>query len=127
MNELRAWWKESSSIILGVIAVAVGVIAALLAMGLIISWAEPQSVKLQRELTEQALLFNLAETRQHGPLVTDTCLYHALLVDCLREAKRGPEVLTAAGNDGDEVIEACREAAVSGSRRRAAGVREECR
>lgn len=105
MNELRAWWKESSSIIFGVTAVGGAIIAAFLAMGLIISWAEPQSVKLQRELQEQALLFDIAETRQHGPLVTDTCLYHALLVDCLREAKRGPEVLTAAGNDSDEVIE----------------------
>lgn len=101
------------------------IIALFAVVGVIIFVSKkPKLSDLEYEARQQA---ELIDTQTNGPKVRDTCAYRELLEMCLSKTPAGPRDLAGAGNDWDEVIEACADAASNGSWRRQAFIKNECR
>ena len=60
----------------------------------------------------------------NGP---DQCLRQEIFKQCMASLPKGPQSLTAAGNDWDEVVESCDSSAYLQSIRRKETIKPECK
>ncbi len=57
----------------------------------------------------------------------DQCLRQEIFKQCMASLPKGPQSLTATGNDWDEVVNSCDSSAYRQSIRRAEAIKPECR
>ena len=57
----------------------------------------------------------------------DQCLRQEIFKQCMASLPKGPQSLTATGNDWDEVVNSCDSSAYRHSIRRAEAIKPECR
>ena len=60
----------------------------------------------------------------NGP---DQCLRQEIFKQCMANLPKGPQSLTASGNDWDEVVDSCDTSAYRQSIRRTEAIKPECR
>lgn len=83
---------------------------------------------MRKILFAVAMLAGLAACGPTEEHCIDQCLRSQLFQDCLSRIPKGPEKITAAGNDWDEVVSECRSAAYYQSMRsQCEVVKPECR